>query len=290
MNQEMNKDKFMNLKDSFLLEKKFEEKAPGTIKHYEYVLNLFLDLLPGNKPITKVEILELKDELEKLEFNISTYNNYITIIDSFFKYCKCEELCLKKKEIQNIGSLKNVLNPIDYKRLLRWASKLNMEECKMIMTVLAETGIRIAELKFITVEAVKESNFIEVTNKGKTRNIILKNDLRKDLKKYANKRKIKSGYIFRSRQNPTNPAVEKTIWNDMKKVAKHAHVSKDKVHPHSFRHLFSIRWLEQGGSLPDLADILGHNSIETTRIYAKTTDEMKKSALEKMRYKGAKKS
>lgn len=282
----MNKIDFKNKEDEFLLEKTLEEKAPRTLDHYKYVLDLLLECMPDDKAITKMEMLGIKEKFYDLGFSNSTYNNYITVIDSFFKFCACEDLCLKKRKVQIKGSLKNVLEPLDYKRLLRWADKLCMSECKLIMMVLAETGIRVAELKYFTVEAVKQGNYIEVTNKGKSRNIIVKNSLRKELKNYVRNQNIKTGYIFRSRKYKNRPAVEKTIWREMKKVATHAKVSKEKVHPHSFRHLFALRWLEQGGSLPDLADMLGHTSIETTRIYAKTTDEMKKQMLEKMRYKG----
>ncbi len=282
----MNKQETEASIKEFMIDKKLEEKAQRTINQYERVLNLFIEILPEDKEITKTEVLLFKEEMQKQKYSIATYNNYVTIINSFFKYSGQEKLYLKKIKVQQQGSLEDVLEPIDYKRLMRWAKKMNMEECRLIMYSLAETGARIAELKFFTAEAVKQSSFIEVTNKGKTRRLILRNDLRKELKAYMRANGIKTGLIFRGRKDPTKPASEATIWRDLKKVAGKAKVSKKKVHAHSFRHLFALRWIDEGGSVTDLADILGHSRLETTRIYTKTTDEMKKKKIESMKYKG----
>lgn len=283
----MNKKELLVLKNEFIISKKLEEKSERTINHYTFVLDLLFRFLPEDVDITKLEILQVKEEVIKLNYSISTYNNYITIIDTFFKFCNSEELCLKKRKVQQKGSLIDVLEPNDYKRMVRWADKLNMQQCRLIMMVLASTGIRVAELKYFTVEAVKKGCFIEVTNKGKSRNVILTNALRKELKKYIRSNKIESGYIFRSKKYYSRPAVDKTIWSDIKKVAGYAKVSLKKAHPHSFRHLFAITYLANGGTMADLADILGHSSLETTRIYGKTTDEMKKKMIEKMRFKSS---
>lgn len=282
----MNKKQLESKVNEFIIEKELEEKADKTVNHYKRVLNDFLSVLPDDKEITKEEALLFKKHLQAAEYEATTYNNYVTVINSFFKFCEFEKMYLKKNKIQQQGSLEDVLEPIDYKRLMRWAKRLGMEECRMIMYSLAETGARIAELKFFTIEAIKTSSFIEVNNKGKTRKLILRNDLRKELKKYASSKGIKTGLIFRGRKDPTKPAAEATIWRDMKKVAGRAKVSKAKVHAHSFRHLFALRWIDEGGSVTDLADILGHSRLETTRIYTKTTDEMKKKKIESMKYKG----
>lgn len=270
----------------FMIDKRLEEKAQRTINQYQRVLNFYLSTLPTDKEITKEDVLNFKEQLIKKNYSIATYNNYVTIINSFFKYSNQEKMYLKKSKVQQLSSLENVLEPIDYKRLMRWAKKLGMEQTRMIMYSLAETGARIAELKFFTVEAVKKSSFIEVTNKGKTRKLILRNDLRRELKAYIKAQNIKTGYIFTGREDKTKPASEATVWRDMKKIAGKAKVSKSKVHAHSFRHLFAIRWIDEGGSLSELRDMLGHSKIETTTIYTRTTDEMKKKKLETMKYKG----
>lgn len=272
--------------EKFMEKKTLEEKASRTIKQYMRVLDEFIATLPDNVGITKKEALNFKTELLNRKYGIATYNNYVTIVNSFFKFAKLEDMYFKKIKVQQQGSLDDVLEPLEYKRILRWAGRMQMEQCRMIMYSLAETGARIAELKFFTVEAIKESAFIEVTNKGKTRSIIIRSELRKDLKKYIRDQGIKSGYIFRGKKDFSKPAAEATTWREMKKIAGCAKVSKKKVHAHSFRHLFALRWIEEGGSVTDLADIMGHSRLETTRIYTKTTDSMKKKKIESMKYKG----
>ena len=282
----MNKQETEQCIKEFITDKRLEEKVERTIKHYQRVLDFFVSTLPNDKEITKEDVLHFKEKLLEMNYENTTYNNYVTVVNSFFKYSHQEKLYLKKAKVQQLGSLENVLEPIDYKRLMRWAKKLEMEQCRMIMYSLAETGARVAELKFFTVEAIKKSPFVEVTNKGKTRKLILRNDLRRELKAYIKKNNIKTGYVFTGRKDKTKPAAEATIWRDMKKIASRAKVSKSKVHAHSFRHLFAIRWIDEGGSLAELRDMLGHSKIETTTIYTRTTDEMKKKKLEAMKYKG----
>lgn len=282
----MNKQQIQTEVEDFMTDKQLEEKASRTVGQYKRVLDEFVETLPDDVEITKKEVLNYKNVLIKRKYSAATYNNYVTIVNSFFKNAALEDLYLKKLKVQQQGSLEDVLEPIDYKRLIRWAKRLDMEQCRMIMYSLAETGARIAELKFLTVEAIKASAFIEITNKGKIRRLIIRNDLRKELKKFIRVQGIKSGYIFHGRKDSSKPASEATIWRDMKKTAGRARVSKDKVHAHSFRHLFALRWIDEGGSVTDLADILGHSRLETTRIYTKTTDEMKKKKIESMKYKG----
>ena len=282
----MNKKQITIEVEDFMTDKQLEEKASRTINQYRRVLDEFITSLPENVDITKKEVLNYKKVLIERKYSAATYNNYVTIVNSFFKNAALEDLYLKKIKVQQQGSLEDVLEPIDYKRLMRWSKRLEMEQCRMVMYSLAETGARIAELKFFTVEAITESPFIEVSNKGKNRRLIVRSDLRKELKKYIKQNGIKSGLIFTGRSDSTKPAAEATMWRDMKKVAGRARVAKHKVHAHSFRHLFALRWIDEGGSVTDLADILGHSRLDTTRIYTKTTDEMKKKKIEAMKYKG----
>lgn len=150
------------------------------------------------------------------------------------------------------------------------------------MKVIAFTGVRAEELKVFTYENI-QSNYIETRNKGKIRNVILRNDLRRELLKYCRDNGIKSGYIFKGKEDGTMIHAT-TIYKQLKRIASKAKVSKSKVHAHSFRHLFAIKFIEDSGDISELADILGHSSIETTRIYTMTTDEMKKKKIEKMTY------
>lgn len=278
------KEKMLKKVEFFIKTKKYDEKSPRTLKQYNRVIMEFIATIPDGVEIAKDHTLEYKQKLKDAGMMTSTINNKIVILDSFLKFIKLDCLCVNTIKVQKKSSLKNVLEPIDYKRLLHWAKKLEMVDIRMIMRVLAETGARIAELTFFTADAIKESNYINVSNKGKERNLIIRNDLRKELKEFCCNKKITEGYIFRGRLDESKPLCEATIWRNMQKIAGRAKVNKKKVHAHSFRHLFAIRWIEEGGSIADLADIMGHNSLETTRIYTKTTDLMKKRKIENMKY------
>ncbi len=280
----MNKAKLEEHQKKFIIARRYEERAKSTTDKYDRITLLFLSTIPDNSPITKDTALNFKQYLVDLNHITSTINNYITIMNSLLIYAKLKTLVIKKIKVQQKSSLKNILEPIDYKRLLRWSKNKSFTESYMIMKVFAETGARVAELKFFTVESLADSNYINVSNKGKERNLIIRNDLRRELKKYCTKNKIESGYIFRGRKNTDKPACEVTIWREMKEVAGLAKVAKKKVHAHSFRHLFALRWIDLGYNITDLADVLGHNDIKTTAIYTKTTDEMKKKKIEQMRY------
>lgn len=134
-----------------------------------------------------------------------------------------------------------------------------------------------SELSYFTVENVK-ANYITVKNKGKIRDVILRNDLKREILKYCRTEKIKSGKIFF--------LTYKQIYYQLKKIAgKCRGISLDKIHPHAFRHMFAINYLDAGGQVTDLMDILGHNSIQTTSLYTRTTNKAKKNMLESMKYK-----
>jgi len=184
---------------------------------------------------------------------------------------------------QHAASNSEIISLADFKRLLRFARRMNQEDTYLIMKILAMTGIRIEELSFFTVENVK-TNYIHVRNKGKERSIIIRQDLAREIRQYCRNKGIKSGIIFFCR-TPGKMMAKSTIWRRMQKIAGVARVSKNKVHAHSFRHLFAKMFLEEyNGSIAELADILGHNSLETTRIYAKTTDEEKRRKLERIKF------
>ena len=282
--------------EPYLLEEKLDEKSKNTMKQYKHVITMFVNSLK-NEEVTKTDIMEFKSFLIN-KYKPKTVSNYIVIINKFIKYIemieKEEEFdferlkkyytkqTLKNIKLQQKASLDEVLEPEDLKRMLSMAKKKDYE-MYLIMRIFSFTGIRAEELKAFTVENV-ESNYIQVTNKGKIRNIILRNDLKNELKDYCKENNIKEGFIFKGKKEGTM-LHHTTIYKRLKKVAGMCRGIKiDKVHPHSFRHLFAIKFIEEGGSLGDLADILGHTSINTTTIYTRTTDKMKKKRLEKMKY------
>lgn len=281
----------------YLLEEKLDEKAERTQKQYERVITMFVNSLK-NEEVTKTDLMEFKSYLID-NYKPKTVSNYIVIVNKFIKYLELtsngdndfdfdklkkyySKQTLKNIKIQQKASLEEVLEPEDLKRMLRMAKKKDYE-MYLIMKIFSFTGIRAGELKFFTVENIA-SNYIEVRNKGKIREIILRQDLRKDLLNYCKDKNITSGYIFKGKKDETM-LHHTTVYNRLKKVAGMCRGIKiDKVHPHSFRHLFAIKFMREGGDISELKDILGHSSIDTTSIYTRTTAKMKRKRLEKMKY------
>lgn len=291
----MKKEDLVNNLKQFLLFLIEDEKAPKTLTHYEHVLNEFISAMPDEE-ITKIDMIQYKQDMID-RFKPSTVNSYILAINKYIKYLEIKDTPgfnavmlrnyhsaneLKKIRVQNKTSLEEVMTPSDLKRMLNKASRLGRMDIYYIMKIMAYTGIRVEELKAFTYENIQD-NYIRVRNKGKSRTIILRNDLRRDLLKYCDERGIKEGYLFPGRF-PGKMIHTSTIFNNLKMIAGKCSIKKSKVHAHSFRHLFAIKYIEDGGNIADLADILGHSDIQTTRIYLRTTEEMKKKKLESMKY------
>ena len=280
----MNRNDLKDKLQEFILEQLEDEKSVNTLKKYQRNIEVFLDWLPEEKAIDKTIVIDFKRHLlEDLHFRTNTINNYVVSINKFLHWCGIEDCKVKQLKKQHVTSNSEILSLADYKRLLRFAKRMDQDDTYLIMKILAMTGIRIEELSFFTVENVK-SNYIKVRNKGKERSIIIRQDLAREIRQYCRNNNIKEGVIFFC-QTKGKMMAKSTIWRRMKKIAGVAKVRKNKVHAHSFRHLFAKMFLEEyNGSIAELADILGHNSLETTRIYAKTTDEEKRMKLEKLKF------
>ena len=280
----MNKEILKERLPLFLMEQLEDEKSQNTLKKYEHNIELFIDWLPEDAEIDKSMLIDFKRYLlEECRFRTNTINNYIISINKFLYWAGVEDCKVKQLKKQHAASNSEILSLSDYKRLLRFARRLGQEDTYLIMKILAMTGIRIEELSFFTAENIK-SNYIYVRNKGKERSIILRQDLARELRQYCRNNGIKEGIIFSCKAKGKMMA-KSTIWRRMQKIAGFARVGKNKVHAHSFRHLFAKMFLEEyNGSIAELADILGHNSLETTRIYAKTTDEEKRRKLERIKF------
>ena len=280
----MDKNELKEKLPIFLIEQSEAEKSKNTLKKYKHNIEMFIEWLPDVDNVDKLKIIDFKRYLlEDLHFKTNTINNYIVSVNKFLYWCGIPDCKVKQLKKQHAASNSEILSLSDFKRLLRFAKRLNQEDTYLIMKILAMTGIRIEELSFFTVENVK-TNYIHVRNKGKERSIIIRQDLARELRQYCRNNGIKQGNIFYCKTKGQMMA-KSTIWRRMKKIAGVAKVRKNKVHAHSFRHLFAKMFLEEyNGSIAELADILGHNSLETTRIYAKTTDEEKRRKLERIKY------
>lgn len=267
--------------NNFLKQCKDEELSNRTLQKYEKDIKDFINIInvKSKEEITKEKLIDYKDQLVN-KSKTSTVNNKIIIINKFLMYLfNSKDYNLKQIKTQNKFEVDNILNKKDYERLLNWAMKLNKTTIYYLMRTLAGTGIRISELKYITIEAVKKGK-TEIYNKGKKRPVYIKENLQKELKRYCKDRGIKEGIIFISRTG--KPLDNAYIYKEIQYIAGQARINKKKAHPHSFRHLFAKEYLKTGGNVLNLADLLGHSSTDTTRIYSTKDANENRADLNKM--------
>lgn len=280
----MKKEELMPKLDEWILEQKYQEYEQSTLNQYRANTLKFIEWLPDGEEITKDTMLRYKQHLGEIAGSTNSINVWIVTVNKFLKWLGHPELTLKKIKMQAKQSNEEVLSVSDYKRLLRFAKRENKIQLYYIMKILAMTGIRVSELQYFQVENLK-SNYISVFNKGKERTIIVRQDLMRELRKYCRENGIRHGYLFPSPEVKGKMVNTSTIWRQMKAVAGHARVKKSKVHAHSFRHLFAQVFLETySDNITELADILGHNSLDTTRLYTRTSDSQKRDKLERMKF------
>ncbi len=256
-----------------------EEKADATIEKYVRDVTAFTMWIEGRN-IDKSAVLEYKTKITD-EYAPASVNSMLTSINAFFEYnnwhdCKVKFLKIQK---QIFASADKELSKEEYKKLLKAASDKNNQRLLTLMQTLGATGIRISELRFITVEAVKKGK-ANINCKGKMRVVILSDKLCKILNDYIKSQNIKSGCVFITRTG--KPLDRTNIWKDLKKLCESANVPKSKVFPHNFRHLFARTYYSLEKDISRLADILGHSSVDTTRIYTIENGTVHKQQLQRM--------
>lgn len=268
--------------DDFIAFLREDEKSKNTIFKYKNNILSFLKYL-GKKSLNKNIVIDFKDKLDNInEYLPNTTNNYLVSINKFLKFINREDCCVKIIKQQKKFSAKNSIDYTDYHRLLRISLKHNMEQHYIISRILGETGIRISELKFFTIENLDKT--MTIKNKGKVRKITVHIELLNYIKKYCKKNNIIEGYIIFNPKTK-NIYADSTIWRKLKKIAGLARVNKEKIHPHAFRKYFAKQYLDMyPNDIAGLADILGHNSLETTRIYTKLTDDETEKKVRKVKF------
>ena len=247
-----------------------EERGEHTIQKYTRYVCEFLAWLDGS-PVTKAAAVKWKETLqEKGTFAPATINAKLASINAFFKFagweeCRVKTLRLQRKLFRDPG---RDLTREEYDRLIQTAYAAGDKRLALVMETICATGIRVSEVKYITVEAVSLGRAV-IDLKGKVRTIILPGKLCRKLGKYIQKRKIASGEIFLTRNG--KGLSRRQIWAEMKAICKAAGVEPSKVFPHNLRHLFAKVYYRVYRDIVKLADILGHSSIGTTRIYLIST-------------------
>lgn len=250
---------------------RLEEREPGTIEKYLRDIRAFAVWLE-EKPLDKEAAVAWKEHLLASGYAPSTINSMLVALNRFFRFQRRDELRVKTIRVQRriFRSRDRELTKEEYVRLLETAHALGRERLALLMETICATGIRVSEVKYLTVEAV-EAGRAEISLKGKIRTILIPGKLCRKLQKYARKQKIVSGEIFLTRNE--KGLSRRQIWAEMKSLCVKAGVAASKVFPHNLRHLFARAFYRVCRDVVKLADVLGHSSIETTRIYLVSTGE-----------------
>lgn len=261
---------------SFLIE---EEKSKATLEKYMRDIKAFY-AWASDKELTKLCVLNYKEFLTE-KYAVASVNSMLSSINSFFAYLEWYELRVKTIKVQKqiFASNEKELTKSEYERLLSAAKAKSNQRLYLLMQTICSTGIRVSELRFITVEALGAGR-AEINCKGKRRTAFLPTELCKMLKNYVQEHKIKSGAVFVSKNG--NPLDRSNIWSDMKRLCKEVGVSEKKVFPHNLRHLFARTYYTLQKDIVRLADILGHSSVNTTRIYTMETGEIHRKQIQRL--------
>ena len=261
---------------NYLLE---EEKATNTIQKYLRDILFFCRWLNG-RTVDKSMVIQYKKELGD-KYAPKSVNSILSSLNSFFAYMNWYELKVKTLKIQRriFTDTERELTKAEYQRLLSAAKAAGQERLYYLMQTIGSTGLRISELRYVTCEAVCKGEAV-INCKGKIRQIFLPDELCKMLKRYIRERGIKSGSVFVTGRG--KPLDRSTVWKMLKALCEKANVAKSKVFPHNFRHLFARTFYSIRKDIVRLADILGHSSVETTRIYTLESGETHKLQLQSL--------
>ncbi len=256
-----------------------EEKASATLEKYMRDIKAFFEWTSGAE-IDKRKVLDYKESLIG-EFAPASVNSVLSSLNSFFEFNHWYEMKVKMLKIQKqiFAQKDKELSKAEYERLLDAAKAKSNERLYLLMQTICSSGIRVSELQYITVEAVKLRK-ATINCKGKMRIVILPKELCRMLTEYAKTKKITSGSVFVTKTG--KPLDRSTIWKMMKALCESARVSKDKVFPHNLRHLFARTFYTLQKDIVRLADILGHSSVNTTRIYTMETGEIHRRQIQKL--------
>ena len=256
------------------------ERAAGTVEKYLRDLRQFAAWL-GGRGVSKELAAEWREHLLSEAYAPVTVNAMLSALNGFFRFQDWEDCRVKFLRIQRqiFREQARALTREEYGRLLEAARALGQDRLALLMETICATGIRVSEVAYITVEAARQGR-AEVRLKGKIRVILLPGKLCRKLLKYAGHKKIASGEIFLTKGGKR--LSRRQIWREMKGLCGAAGVAPSKVFPHNLRHLFATVFYRACRDIVKLADLLGHSSIETTRIYLRTTGAEHARQLERL--------
>ena len=257
-----------------------DERSPATIENYLRHIRAFA-AWAGGQAVTKDLATQWKEHLIS-QYRPGTVNTMLVSLNRFFAFLGWYDCQVKTLRIQRrlFREESKELTRAEYERLVSAAQASGRERLVLLLETICSTGIRVSEVKYITVEALKLGK-AEISLKGKIRTILLPNKLCRKLLKYAKKQKTVSGEIFLTRNG--KGMSRKQIWAEMKSICAKAQVAATKGFPHNLRHLFARVFYKACRDVAKLADVLGHSSMETTRIYLISTEVEHAHTLERLR-------
>ena len=256
-----------------------DEKSDNTIEKYIRDVRAF-SVFTEAREINKSVVMEFKASLME-NYEVTSANSMIAAVNAFLRFMGWVDCCIKQFKVQKKAfcSEEKELTKAEYIRLVNTAKEKGNERLNLILQTICGTGIRVSELQFITVEAVRKGEAV-VSCKYKTRTVFIVRELQKKLLSYIKTKGITTGCIFITKSG--KPMSRCNIWREMKALCEQAGVSPDKVFPHNLRHLFARTFYGIEKDIAKLADILGHSNINTTRIYIITTGAEHKRKMENM--------
>ena len=246
-----------------------EERSEATVEKYKRDVWKFIRYLDDEPEITRETVLNYKKTLIE-GYQVSSANSMLAALNQFLMYIGCPQLRVKRIAVQKkiFREEEIELSEDEYKKMVKAATEKGKERLALILETICSTGIRVSELKCFTVRCLRQGK-IEIYNKGKVRTILIPEKLRRKLIYYVKKKGIGSGNIFITAKG--NPVDRSNLWREMKKLGISAEIIQEKIFPHNLRHLFARAYYRTHKDLIGLSDILGHSSINTTRIYTMTT-------------------
>ena len=257
-----------------------EDRSPGTVSKYLHDSMGFAAWLGGRK-LTRETAAAWREHLVKEGYAPATINSMLSAVNCLLKFLGREDCKIKFLRVQRktFREQDRELSRAEYQKLLDTAAEQGQERLGLLMETICAAGIRVSEVQYITVEAAQTGR-AEISLKGKIRSILLPAKLCRKLLKYAKKNRTASGEIFVTGSG--KPISRKQIWREMKALCRKAGVAPSKVFPHNLRHLFATTFYRACRDIVKLADVLGHSSINTTRIYLMTTGAEHARQLEKL--------
>ena len=259
-----------------------DERGAATIDKYRRDLLRFYEFLPPDKAVDKAVVLSWKEQLVARKYASSSVNVMLASVNGLLTFAGHSEWRAKflKRQRAAFCDERRELRRAEYEKLVATARREKKTRLTLMMETICSTGIRVSELAFVTVEAVRAGR-AELMLKGKCRRILFPAALVRKLSRYAAERRIARGPIFTDKTG--SPVSRHRVWYEMKKLGARAGVAASKVFPHNLRHLFARTYYALERDLSKLADLLGHSSVETTRLYIITAGVEHLRQLDKMK-------